>query len=105
MVALAWQSARSAHHRKAVKLAEGKRHAAIVRLRLMIQVVMHVSGNEQVKPSIAVIVAPSRAVRPVAERHTSFLGHVSKRAVVIVAIEPVLPEVGDKDVGPAVIIE
>ena len=65
---------------------------------------MHIAGDVQIEQSVAVVVAPGRAGRPVAERHAGLFGHVGEGAVVIVVVEPVLAVVAHVDVGPAVVV-
>src|ERR1039458_10814920 len=66
---------------------------------------MHIAGNEKVQPSVAVIVAPCRAVGPIAQSHTGLLGHVRETTVMVVVVEPVLAEVSHEDIRPPIVIE
>src|SRR5208282_2914820 len=92
-------------HLEAVQLAVRERYVSVIGVRLVTQVVVNVSRNEKVEPSIAVVVAPRSPVRPVAKHHAGFFGHIGKCAVVVVAIEPVSAEVANKNVGPSVVVK
>ena len=70
----------------------------------IIEIVVGVPGNKQVKLSVAVVVAERRARRPCAQRDPCFFRHIGKGAVVIVVVEPVLAHVGDIQVRPSVVV-
>jgi len=65
---------------------------------------MYVPRNKQIQLSIAVVIAKRRAGRPIAQRHAGLFGHIGKRAVVIVAVQPVLAKVRNKNVRPAIVV-
>ncbi len=65
---------------------------------------MHVSGNKQIQPPIAVVVAPRCSGRPVAKLHAGLLRNVGKRSVVIVVVQPILAPVGNKNIRPAIVV-
>src|SRR5580700_5871884 len=88
-----------------MQLAEGARHRAIATSRLVLHIVVEITGDKEIEPSIPVIIAPRRAIGPVSESHSSLLGDIGKCSVMIIAVQPVLTEVGNEDIRPAVIIE
>ena len=104
MVRLALQSARAAVHRRAAILAVGVAHRLGPRNRQVVAVEVHIAGHVQVQPPVAVVVAPCRARRPVAQRHAGLLRHIGKRSVVVVVVKPVLAVVAHIDIGPAVVV-
>ena len=72
--------------------------------RQIIQINVEVAGNEKIEPAIAVVITPGRAGAPALARYTELLGHVCKRAVTVIVIEPRNSEVANEDVGPAIVI-
>ena len=65
---------------------------------------MQVAGNKEIESSIAIVVAPRDARRPVAKRYARFLGNVGERSIVVVVVEAILPEVGNIEIGPAIVV-
>src|SRR5260370_3954342 len=65
---------------------------------------MHIAGKYQIQTAVAIEVRPCGARRPVAQRNSSLLGHIGKRAIVIVVVEAILSPVGDEDVGPTIVV-
>ena len=65
----------------------------------MFQVEFHVAGNEKVQLAVAVVIAEGRSGGPdrccSAHGNASLLGDIRESAIAIVAVEPVLAEVGD----------
>ena len=73
--------------------------------REIVETDVHVVGNEQVGPTIAVIVTERGTHGPAfVERQTGLLGDVSEGAVSVVAVEHNPVETGDQQIGPAVVI-
>ena len=66
---------------------------------------MNVAGNEQIKAAVAIVIAKAGACGPVAESNARALGDVSKRAVVVIAVEAVFAEVCHVEIRPAVVIK
>jgi len=62
------------------------------------------SRDKQVKIAIVVVIAPGRTCRPSAQRDSGLFREIGERAVLIVVVEAVLAEIGNVDVGPAVVI-
>src|SRR5579872_6134490 len=102
MVALTGQSSRATHHFDATKLAKGIADASFS--RGMIGIELHVAGDEQIQPSIMIVVAPSRSRGPSAQSYSGFLRNVGKCAVVFVVAEPILAIVGHVDIWPAIVV-
>src|ERR1700733_14725056 len=65
---------------------------------------MHIPGHKQVQPSVAVVVAPRSARRPVTQRHPGLFRDVGKRPIVVIVIQPVRAPVGNKNVWPALLV-
>ena len=65
---------------------------------------MKVAGDEEIEPSVAVVVAKSRAGRPSAECHAGFLRYVGEGAIVIVVVETVLSVVRNVEIGPTIVV-
>src|ERR1700730_4682547 len=70
----------------------------------MVDVEVHVAGDEEIEEAVAVEVAPSRPCGPAAESYASFFRDIGEGAVVIIVVEAIFAEVGDVDVGPAVVV-
>src|SRR5260370_3980341 len=92
-VALSGQTSRSTHYGRAPKLTEVLSHAAgfvgiLGTGRQIIQINVEVTGNKEIEPAIAIVIAPGRAVAPPLARHADLFGHVCKRAVTVVVIKP-----------------
>ena len=105
VVGLALEAVRAAHDVDAAEGAEGEGDAAVALQRLAREVPVHVAGDEEIEPAVAVEVAPGSAGGPVAERDAGFFRDVGEGAVVVIVIEAVLAEVGDVEIGPAVVVE
>src|ERR1051326_402594 len=90
-VAFARQPAWTTHHRHAAKLAEVLAHTSLVHIararRQMVEIDLHVTGNEKIETPIAVVVAPARARAPTLARDADFFSHVGERAITVVAIK------------------
>ena len=71
----------------------------------MVQIELHVAWNEQVKPSVVIVISPCRRSGPTAKSYPCLLCHVGERSVVIIVIETVLAVVRDVYVRPAVVVE
>ena len=104
VVRLAWQPAGTTFHRYAAHLAKGRIGRARFGTWLVVNVIMDISGDKQVQPAVAIVIAPGCSVRPVAQRHSSLFRNIGKRSVMIVVVETVLTEVGHKYIRPAVIV-
>src|SRR5262249_18302674 len=95
------QTMRSAEHSQPFPLAS--RRAAWLRKLLEIQA--GVGGNEQIELAIAVIIDECAAGAPGAVAgYTRNFCDLLKGPVMAVAVEPVCPKGGYKEVGPAIII-
>ncbi len=64
MVEFSTDSLRTAHHGYAAKLARTVVHGLGTRHWRMLDVVLEIARDEEIHPSIAVVVAKSRASRP-----------------------------------------
>src|SRR2546425_3588440 len=104
MVALARQSARAAHHRYPAKLTEPGRQATFAGDWRIVGIESRVAGNKEIKKAIAVVIAPGCARRPSAQRDSSLFSDVGESTVMIVVVEAVLAEIGNVDIGPAIVI-
>src|SRR5580658_924006 len=107
MIWLALQAARPTTHLLASKRTECVSPAIFRRRGKIFAVVMQISGDKQIQPPIAVVVAPCGAGMPcrrIVERYAGLLGNIGKRSVVIVVVEAVLAPVRHKDIGPAVVV-
>ena len=102
MVGFTFQAARSAHHLHTAELAQ--RRAVVARNRLVRHIVVNVAGHKEIEAPVAVVISPRGSRRPVAQRHAGLLGNVGERAVMVVVIKPVLAEVADIDIRPAVVV-
>src|SRR2546429_7156509 len=108
-IALAGQSARSAHDRRATKLAKVLAHTRRpARLggaaRQIVEIYFDIPRYEKIQFAIAVIVTPGGAGAPALARHAELFRHVSKRAIAVVVIETRDPKVCDIEIGPAVVV-
>src|ERR1035441_8592057 len=65
---------------------------------------MNISGDKQIQPAVAVVIAPGCTIGPVAQRHSSLFRYICKGSVMIVVVETVLAKVGHKYIRPAVIV-
>ncbi len=65
---------------------------------------IEIARNEEIKPPVVVIVEKAGGDRPAARRHTRFCRNVCKCAVSIVVIENVFAEVGDVNIGIAIVV-
>src|ERR1700733_12318875 len=65
---------------------------------------MDIAGNEQVQLTVTVIVTKARAIRPVAEGHSSLLSNICERPITVVMKETVLSEITYIQIWPAVIV-
>ena len=70
----------------------------------LVGVEVHIAGDEQIEPAIAIIVAKGRPARPVAQLHAGLLRGVGEGAIVVVVIEAILAEIGDEQIGPAIVV-
>src|ERR1700674_3701875 len=69
-----------------------------------LEIVFHVTGNEEIEQTVVVVVAPGWARGPTAESDTCLFGDVGERAVVVVVVKAVLAKVRDVDVRPSVVV-
>ena len=65
---------------------------------------VHIARDVEIELAVAVVVAPRRAWRPVAQRHFRLLRHIGKRSIVIVVVEPILAVVADVQIRPAIVV-
>ena len=100
-IAGAAQPSRAALNRNAVELAE----LALAELGQGVEPHVDVVGHEQVEPAVAVVVGERRAGRPSRIPNARLLRDIRKRAVAVVAIQPVRAVAGDVQVLPAVVVE
>src|ERR1019366_9253404 len=104
VVRLAGEPAGTTFHRYAAHLAKGRNRRSCFGTWLVLDVVMDISRDIEVKPAVAVVIAPGCTVRPVAQRHSSLFRNIGKGSVMIVVVKTVLAEVGYKNIWPAVIV-
>src|SRR5438067_7125179 len=104
MVALPGQTPWPAKNIKPAKLAGAFRDAVLARERWFIQIELCVAWNKKIESAITVVVAPSRTGRPATECDSGCFGDVGEGSVMIVVVQPVLTEVRDVNVGPAIVI-
>ena len=90
VVGLALQAARSAVDRHAAILAEGITHGLGAGNGQVVAVEVDIAGDVQIEQAVAVVVAPGRTGRPVAQGHAGFFGHIGKGSIVVVVVEAVL---------------
>ena len=70
----------------------------------MVDVEVHVTGDEEIEKAVAVEVSPGWSGGPAAESYAGFFGDVGEGAVVIIVVEAILAKVSDVDVGPTVVV-
>src|SRR4029077_10524729 len=70
----------------------------------MIDVVFHVPRHEKIKKAVVIIVAPRGTCGPATKPDTGFSGNISKSAIVIVVIQPIIAVVGHVDVRPSIVV-
>src|SRR5438445_5629090 len=104
MIFLAGSPQRPAEDIDPAVLTRAFRKAAFPRKNRMIDVVLHVARHEKIKKAVMIIVAPCGTCGPATKTDTSFSGNVSKSAIVIVVIQPILAVVGDVDVRPSIVV-
>jgi hypothetical protein len=102
---LAFKPSRPTAHGDSAVLAERDQGRVGPGFRRMCDVVVDVTGYEEIKTAVAVVVAETGACGPVAESDSGLFGNVREGSVVVIAVETILAEVGDVEVGPAVIVE
>ncbi len=102
MVPFTWQTTGATEGFDASILAEGKGN--VVAAGLVLEVVMNVTGDEQVKLAVAIVISPGGASGPVPESYAGGFGDIGECAVVVVVVEAILAKVADVDVRPAVVI-
>src|SRR6266853_4828764 len=73
--------------------------------RKLVHVKIEISGNEQIRVAVAVVIRPSRSHAVAADAHAGLFGHVLKFAVSQVAIQKVATIAGDVDVLPAIVVK
>jgi hypothetical protein len=72
----------------------------------MIPVIFDVVRDQQVELAVAVVIKPSRGRTPSAIiTDACVLGHVGKRAIVIIVVENRVTVTGEVDIGISVIVE
>jgi len=104
MVRLALQAPRSAVHRHPAIIADRISHCLGTGDGQVIAVEVHIAGDIQIQKTVAVVVAPGRSRRPVAQRDSGLFGDIGKCPVVIVVVKPVLAVVTHEDIRPAVVV-
>src|SRR3981081_52327 len=104
MIALARQSARAAHHRDSAKLTKPRRKGALASDRRIVGIEFRIAGNKEIEKAIVIVIAPGCARRPAPQRDSSLFSDVGERTVMIVVVEAVLSEIGNIDIGPAIIV-
>ena len=73
--------------------------------RKILQVEVHVVGHVEIEIAVVVVVTESRAGAPVSRiSHSSFLGDIGERSVVIIVVEHGAIEIGDVEVFPAIVV-
>ena len=92
-VALAGQTARSAHHRSTAKLAKVLAHTARFgcfgrTARQIVEINFKIAGNEEIQSAIAVKIAPGSARAPALARDSKLFSHVGKCAISVVMVKP-----------------
>src|SRR5258706_3135113 len=70
----------------------------------MVDVIVHVAGDEEIEEAVAIEVSPGGSGGPAADGYAGFFRDIGEGAVVIVAVKAIFAEVGDVDVGPAVVV-
>src|ERR1700677_3771774 len=70
----------------------------------MLNIVVNITRNKQIQPSITVIVAKGRPRGPVTQGHPRLLRDVRKSAVMVVVVQAVLAIVRDIEIRPAVVV-
>src|ERR1700744_798537 len=70
----------------------------------MADVVVNVSGNEEIQMAISVIIAKTCSCRPIAESDSCLFCKIGEGAIVVVMVEAIFPEVRYIKIGPAVVI-
>jgi hypothetical protein len=76
----------------------------------MLGIPLAVVGDEQIQQPVVVVIDPGGGYRPhflagvSAAAHAGLRRHIGKRAIAVVVEELVAVDVGDEDVGPAVVI-
>src|SRR5262249_38377740 len=105
-IAFTGQSTWAAHHRRTAKLATSTTGLSnITRARRQIvEIDLNVTRNEEIEPSITIVIAPTRARAPAFARDAQLLCDVGERAVAVVAIKSRDTEVGDIHVRAAVVV-
>ena len=77
MVALSLETARAAHYARAVVLAGTGIHARGAWNRRILHIKFEIAGNEEIQPSIAIVVAKRCSGGPSTERNASILRYIA----------------------------
>ena len=93
---------RTAGHRNLVVAAVG----GIPWQRRAGRIEVHVVGDEQIEPAVAVVVEETAAGAPAAAgaRHAGLFGHIGERAVAVVVVEHVPAPIADEQIVEAVVV-
>ncbi len=66
--------------------------------------VVDVSGNKQIEQPIAIVIAEAGSCGRFSQSDAGLLGDIGERSIVIVAIEAIVAEIGDVEIGPSVVV-
>ena len=101
-VRAAGEPERPAGDRDVVVAAVGR----LARTRRLRRVEVHIAGDEQIQMTVTVIVQKTAACAPAGSRSrdAGFLRDVGERAVAVVAVQHVVPPVGDEQIVEAVVV-
>src|ERR1700712_3147062 len=105
MVPLALQTAWSAHYRRPAVHTRGISDSLGSSSRRIVDIKTQITGDEEVQPSITVIVSESRTSGPCPECHAGLLCNVGESSVMIVAVKTVPAEVCDVEIRPPIVVE
>src|SRR5258708_5180212 len=107
-IVLTLQTAWSAHHRYAAKLAKVFRDTGLAEVRgierEVVNIKLKIAGNKNVQSTISIVVSEAWPGAPAFSRATKLFSDVCEGAIAVVMIETRHTIVADINVGPAIIV-
>src|SRR3954462_6666071 len=104
MIVLASESARSEEDADTPVLAVIRYDGVGAGRRRVVEVVDSVARHEEVKAPVAIVVSEGGAGGPASKRDSRLLSNIGEGPVVIVMVETIFSQVGDIQVGPAIVV-
>ena len=111
MVVLSLKSARTAHHVRPAILAQRAFDGIGACNGRVMEVVADVAGHKKVQPAIPVVVSEGGAGvidnhvgGAAVERDAGLFRYIRECPVVVIVVQAVLPQIGDVEIGPAIVV-